>query len=97
MTPAEPKSIVASLLSPAPDVDTTVHGALSPFRLEGPFEIALTNLEVGDAPIGGPHSTLLSVPKGSVVGDVVITEDHMILDVAQLKAGPTHGRALAAV
>ena len=77
------------------DVDTTVHGALSPFRLEGPFEIALTNLEVGDAPLGGPHSTLLSVPKGSLVGDLVITADHMIMDVAQLKAGPTHGRALA--
>jgi hypothetical protein len=77
------------------DIDTTVQGTVSPFRLEGPFEIALIDLQVGDAPLGGPHTTLLSVPKGSVVGDVVVTETHMVLDIAQLKAGPTHGRALA--
>lgn len=77
------------------DIDTTVQGSIAPFLLEGPFEIALSDLQVGDAPLGGPHSTLLSVPKGSLVGNLLTTETHLVLDIAQLKAGPTHGRALA--
>lgn len=77
------------------DIDTHVVGTILPFRLDGPFEIALTDLEVGDAPVGGPHDTLLAVPRGSLVGDMVITADHMVLDVHQLRAGPTHGRVLA--
>jgi len=77
------------------DVETSVTGSYAPFRLDGPFEIDLTKLEVGDAPVGGPHDTLLAVPRGSLGGDLVITADHMILDARNLRAGPTHGRALA--
>ena len=77
------------------DVEANVTGALSPFRLDGPFEIAVTELEVGDAPIGGPHTTMLAVPRGSLLGDLVITGDHLVLDVHHLRAGRTHGRIMA--
>lgn len=77
------------------DVETNVTGALSPFRLVGPFEIALTQLEVGDAPLQGDHTTLLAVPQGSLVGDLVITAEHMVLDAHQLRAGPTRGHVVA--
>lgn len=77
------------------DVDTSVTGSILPFRLEGPFEIALTDLEVGDAPVWKQHETLIAVPRGSLVGDLVVTIDHLVMNARQLRAGPTHGSVIA--
>ncbi len=77
------------------DVETNVTGSIVPFRLVGPFEIDLQKLEVGDAPVWKQHDTLLAVSGGSLVGDLVITPEHMVLDARQLRAGPTYGHVVA--
>lgn len=77
------------------DVETHVTGNVSPFRLDGPFEVALTGLEVGDAPVAGPHDTILHIPWGSVEGDLVVDADHLFLDAHRVRAPRSHGRATA--
>lgn len=77
------------------DIETHVTGTYAPFLLRGPFEVDLSELRVGDAPIDGPHDTLLAVPWGNVGGEMTITADHLLLDARQVRAGRTRGRALA--
>jgi len=77
------------------DIEAHVSGTWSPLSLNGPFEVDLDGLAVGDAPVDGPHDTLLSVPRGDVGGQLIITADRMVLDARTVRAGRTRGRALA--
>jgi hypothetical protein len=76
------------------DVETHVTGSILPFRLDGPFEINVAGFHVNDGPVDGPSTPMIAVPAGTVVGDLEITDAHLVLD-GQVRAGPSHGHARA--
>ncbi len=76
------------------DLETHVTGTIKPFRLDGPFEVNIGGFHVNDGPVDGPSDTLLAVPAGTVVGDLMVDAEHMVLD-GRVAAGPSRGTARA--
>ena len=77
------------------DVETHVTGTWSPLLLEGPFEVDVLDLLVGDGPLDKPHDTILHITRGYVIGDLLIDPDHLVLDASTIRSGPSHGTVLA--
>ncbi|MDP2312537.1 MAG: translocation/assembly module TamB domain-containing protein [Pseudomonadota bacterium] len=78
------------------DIETHVVGTVSPFRLDGPFEINVGQFHVNDGPVDGRSDVLLAVPAGTIVGDLLVDATHMVLD-GRVESGESRGHARADV
>lgn len=80
-------------LTGAPSVD--VAGTWNPFQVQGSLRIGVTDLRVADGPLDRPHTRLLYVPRGEVVGRVEIDQHRLLILGDQVRAGRSYGRARA--
>lgn len=76
------------------DVEVHVTGSVAPFRVEGPFEVAVSDFVVRDGPIDARSDTILAIPSGSVIGRVEVDLRHLVLE-GRVVSGTSAGRARA--
>lgn len=77
------------------DVETHAVGTLDPFLLTGPFEIDGIDLIVRDGVYDGNAAVMLDVPRGRLLGTLVLDPTHIILDATDVRFGPGHGSVWA--
>ncbi len=78
------------------DIEANVFGTVSPFRLEGPFEINVDDFYVKDGPIDGKSDLMLATPPGTVVGRLDVDATRLVLD-GRVTTGLSFGRARAEI
>ena len=78
------------------DLETTVAGSLSPFRLDGPFEINVAEFSVHKGPIDAGSDVMLAIDAGTIVGDLGVDLAGLVLD-GRVTTGRTSGRARASI
>src|SRR5690606_33534614 len=70
-------------------------GPLDPLRLEGPFELVVADLQVGDRPIADPGvEHVLDLPRAWAEGTLTLEPDHIVLDARRIHGPRTRGKAL---
>lgn len=74
------------------DLETQVSGSLSPLLLSGPFDLSGSDLVVRTGPYDGKAPVMLDVDRGRLTGQLVVDASHIILDVPDLRFGPSRGR-----
>lgn len=77
------------------DLEVAWSGSLDPLKLEGPFELVIADLQVGDRPIADPAvSHLLDIPHAWAEGILRLESDHVLLDARRVHAPRTRGKAV---
>lgn len=80
------------------DVEIHVAGGVSPFALDGTFELNGADLQVTSGPFDTRAPRILTVPDGRLAGQLHIDGTHFIIDAGEANFGPvTRGRARADV
>lgn len=93
--------LVAADAAPTPwvdmqaDLEVEWSGSLDPLRLEGPFELVVADLRVGDRPIDDPTvEHVLDLPRAWAEGILRLEPDHILLDARRVQGPRTRGKAL---
>lgn len=78
------------------DIETNVAGTLSPFRLDGPFEINVSDFSVHKGPIDAGADVMLAIDAGTIVGDLTVDTRRLVLD-GRVVTENTYGSARAEI
>lgn len=70
------------------DSEVAWEGTLDPLRLEGTFELGVSELRVADRPIARPDAgTYLRIPHANARGGIVLDKKHIVFDATHVR-GP---------
>ncbi|TNE88957.1 MAG: hypothetical protein EP330_13175 [Deltaproteobacteria bacterium] len=76
------------------DAEIEVEGTLKPLHLEGPFDLSVANLKVGDRPIADPNVYVnLDIPHAYARGTLTLEKDHIRLKSPEVRGPRSRGAA----
>ncbi len=74
------------------DLEVSLTGPLQPLQLQGPFELEVADLQVGDRPVGAPgREFMLDIPRGLGRGEMTLFKDHLVLRIDHVETPRNRG------